>query len=81
MHNTLLLVAVNARYSHPNLALFSLRTCVADLGHRTVIREFTINDSDDAIVRGIVAEEPAIVAQEELILSPNPLLDRQRALR
>lgn len=62
MHNTLLLVAVNARYSHPNLALFSLRTCVADLGHRTVIREFTINDSDDAIVRGIVAEEPAIVA-------------------
>ena len=26
-------------------------------------------------------EEPAIVAQEELILSPNPLLDRQRALR
>ncbi len=58
----LLLVGINARYSHPCAALYYLRNSVEGLGYTTVIREFTIRADAEEISSFIADEAPVAAA-------------------
>ncbi len=58
----LLLVGINARYTHLNLALRYLRNFVADLEYKTEILEFSINQEILEILEQIALKKPDILA-------------------
>ena len=58
----LLLVGINARYTHSNLALRYLRNFVADLEYKTEISEFSINQDILEILEQIAIKQPDILA-------------------
>ena len=56
------LVACNAKYIHSNLALYSLRAYAADFRKNIVLKEYTINQQKDDILRDLYQEAPDVVA-------------------
>ena len=58
----LLLVGINARYTHLNLAIRYLRNYTIDLEYQTEIIEFSINQNILEILEQIVNTEPEIIA-------------------
>ncbi|GFE57690.1 B12-binding domain-containing radical SAM protein [Geobacter sp. AOG1] len=59
----LLLVTLHAKYVHASLALPSLAAACADLPDTEfAIREFTVNEPADGVLRRMVAEEAGLVA-------------------
>ena len=58
----LLLVGVNSRFTHSNLAIRYLKAFTEDLNYNCVIREFSINDRVERIVQEIISEKADIVA-------------------
>ena len=58
----LLLVGINARYTHSNLALRYLRNFVEDLGYEVKLLEFSINQDYLEILELIVQDEPETIA-------------------
>ena len=56
------LVGINARFTHSNLALRYLREVTSGLPHTTVIREFTINMPLLDIAQSIMDEDPDVTA-------------------
>ena len=56
-----LLVAINAKYIHTNPAVYLLRANAGKFRNDIKIREFTINQSLDDILMGIVEEKPAFI--------------------
>lgn len=58
----ILLTAINAKYIHSNLALYSIKAYAKDYSDHLKIVEFTINNSLDYILRSIYQEEPDVVA-------------------
>jgi len=57
----ILLVGVNARYSHTSLGIRFLKANLKELEDRCEIAEFTINENEDAIVEKILLKKPKIV--------------------
>lgn len=57
----ILLAAVNAKYIHSNLAVYSLRAYAASRGCETEIAEYTINQSRDEILRDIFLKQPGML--------------------
>lgn len=55
------MAAVNAKYIHSNLAVYSLRAYAASRGYGTEIAEYTINQSRDEILRGIYRKQPQVL--------------------
>ncbi len=60
--NKVLLIGINARFSHPATALYYLREYVRDLPWDVLIREFTIHTPAAEIIRCIEEERPDAVA-------------------
>lgn len=59
----LLLATLHAKYVHASLALPSLAACCADLqGVATVIREYSVNERVETILKQVVAEEADVAA-------------------
>ena len=60
----LLLVAINAKYIHSNLAVHSLRAYAREQGiaDSVSLAEYTINHSDEDILRGIYKEKADVIA-------------------
>jgi anaerobic magnesium-protoporphyrin IX monomethyl ester cyclase len=59
----ILLATLHAKYIHSSLALPCLAASIGEsAGIETVIREFTINEPADQVLRSIVAEQPDITA-------------------
>jgi len=59
----LLLTTLHAKYSHASLALPCLAACCGNLpGVRTLIREWTINEPREQILRQIMREQADVVA-------------------
>ena len=56
-----LLVAINAKYIHTNPAVYLLRANAGEFCKDVSIREFTINQSVDDILKGIVEEKPEFI--------------------
>lgn len=57
----ILLTAVNAKYIHSNLAVYSLRACAPEFADRIEIAEFTINNQKDDILMEIYKRQPDVV--------------------
>ena len=57
-----LLVGVNSRFTHTNLAIRYLKAFTRDLNYTSLIREFSINDRVERIVQEIISEKADIVA-------------------
>ena len=58
----ILLIAVNAKYIHSNLAVYCLRSYAAKLGIRTELAEYTINHRQEDILEDIYRRKPDVAA-------------------
>lgn len=58
----ILLVAVNAKYIHSNLAVYYLRSYAGKYKDNINVVEYTINHQDEDILRGIYQEQADIIA-------------------
>lgn len=58
----LILAAVNAKYIHSNLAVYSLKEMAEVYGDQIEIREYTINQQTDEILRDLYKKQPDVVA-------------------
>lgn len=58
----ILLVAINAKYIHSNLAVYSLRAYAGKYRDKINIVEYTINHYDEDILRGIYQEQADVIA-------------------
>ena len=58
----ILLTALNSKYIHSNLAIRYLKAYTKDLNYDVNIREFSINDREERIVKEIIEENPDVVA-------------------
>lgn len=57
----ILLVACNAKYIHSNLAVYDLQAYASDYADHIVLKEYTINQQKDDIMRDIYLEHPEVV--------------------
>ena len=56
-----LLAAINAKYIHSNLAVYDLQAYASDYADHIVLKEYTINQQKDDIMRDIYLEHPDVV--------------------
>lgn len=57
----ILLCAINAKYIHSNLAVYSLKASAKECKDQIEIAEFTINNQSDYILEGIYKKKPDVV--------------------
>ena len=57
----ILLAACNAKYIHSNLAVYDLQVYASDYADHIVLKEYTINQQKDDIMRDIYLEHPDVV--------------------
>lgn len=57
----ILLVVCNAKYIHSNLAVYDLQAYASDYADHIVLKEYTINQQKDDIMRDIYLEHPDVV--------------------
>ena len=57
----ILLVACNAKYIHSNLAVYDLQAYASDYADHIVLKEYTINQQKDDMMRDIYLEHPDVV--------------------
>ena len=57
----ILLTAINAKYIHSNLAIYSLRACAGENKNRIELAEFTINNQKDYILQEIYKAKPDVL--------------------
>lgn len=57
----ILLAACNAKYIHSNLAVYNLRSYAQAYGQNIVLKEYTINQLKDDILKDIYLESPDVV--------------------
>ena len=57
----ILLTAINAKYIHSNLAVYSLQAYAREYQEQIGLAEFTINQSKDDILKGIFRRKPEVL--------------------
>ena len=57
----ILLVACNAKYIHSNLAVYDLQAYASEYTDHIILKEYTINQQKDDIMRDIYLEHPEVV--------------------
>ena len=57
----ILLAACNAKYIHSNLAVYNLKSCSEEYSPNVVIKEYTINQIQDDILKDIYLEQPDVI--------------------
>ena len=57
----ILLAACNANYIHSNLAVYNLKSCSGKYSPNVVIKEYTINQIRDDILKDIYLEQPDVI--------------------
>ena len=57
----ILLAACNAKYIHSNLAVYNLKSCSGEYSSSVVVKEYTINQIRDDILKDIYLEQPNVV--------------------
>ena len=58
----ILLVAINAKYIHSNLAIYDLRAYSKKYGEHIEIAEYTINNLSEQIIIDIYKRNPDVIA-------------------
>ncbi|MCQ2510044.1 MAG: B12-binding domain-containing radical SAM protein [Lachnospiraceae bacterium] len=80
----IVLMAMNAKYIHSNLAVYSLQSYAEKQGYNVKLKEFTINQQEDEILRELVKEAPDVLAASVYIWNvdqiSNLLTDLHRIL-
>ena len=76
----IVLVSINARYSHAGLGVRCLLANMGGLRSRTVLEEFVIQDSPRGIAERILAHEPRIVGMSLAIWNVSPALKVNSAI-
>ena len=61
MKKEILLVAINAKYIHSNLAVHSIRGVLTENGHKAKVKEYTINNRVEDILDDIYTEKPVVI--------------------
>lgn len=61
MKKEILLVAINAKYIHSNLAVHSIRGVLMENGHKAKVKEYTINNRVEDILDDIYTEKPVVI--------------------
>ena len=56
-----LLVAINSKYIHSNLAVYCLKTAAGKYSDNVFITEYTINNRTDDILPGIYEQPPDVI--------------------
>ncbi|MDO4490172.1 MAG: B12-binding domain-containing radical SAM protein [Lachnospiraceae bacterium] len=56
------LMAMNAKYIHSNLAVYSLQSYAKKRGYDVGLKEFTINQQEDEVLRELVQAAPEVLA-------------------
>ena len=59
----ILLAACNAKYIHSNLAVYDLQAYAAKYADHIILKEYTINQQKDDIMRDIYLEHPDVVCE------------------
>lgn len=54
----ILLTAINAKYIHSNLAVYSLRACAGEYRDAVELAEYTINNQRITFLRSFTRESP-----------------------
>ena len=57
----ILLAACKAKYIHSNLAVYNLKSCSGEYSSRVVVKEYTINQIRDDILKDIYLEQPDVI--------------------
>ena len=57
----ILLAACNAKYIHSNLAVYNLKSCSGEYSSRVVVKEYTINQQKDDILKDIYRCHPDVI--------------------
>ena len=57
----ILLAACNAKYIHSNLAVYDLQAYASEYADHIILKEYTINQQKDDIMRDIYLEHPDVV--------------------
>ena len=58
----ILLTAINAKYIHSNLAIYSLKACAGNYESNVELAEFTINNQKDYILEEIYKRHPDVLS-------------------
>lgn len=77
----ILLVAVNAKYIHSNLAVYSLKASAGKYGEQVELAEYTINHQTDDIFRSIYAKKPQLLFFSCYIWNRRVILELAENLR
>lgn len=57
----IMLAACNAKYIHSNLAVYDLKAYAQKYASNVILKEYTINQQKDDILRDIYLEQPDVV--------------------
>ena len=57
----ILLTAINAKYIHSNLAVYSLRACAGEYRDAVELAEYTINNQKDYILEELYKRKPDVL--------------------
>ncbi len=76
-----MLAAVNAKYIHSNLAVYSLKACAAQAGYPTEIREYTINQPFGDILKDLYQSRPDFLGFSCYIWNKTWIDDLAREIR
>lgn len=76
-----LLTAINAKYIHSNLAVYSLRANAGKYADRIKLAEYTINHRREEILRGLYREAPEIIGFSCYIWNIEYVLDVAQDLK
>ena len=57
----ILLTAINAKYIHSNLAVYSLRACAGEYKESVYLAEYTINNQKDYILEELYKKKPDVL--------------------
>jgi len=71
----IMLVAVNAKYIHSNLAIYSLYSYVREYQKDIILGEYTINQRNDEILKAIYRERPDILGFSCYIWNVSQILE------
>ena len=63
----ILLAACNAKYIHSNLAVYDLQAYASDYADHIVLKEYTINQQKDDIMRDIYLQHPDVICVSSYI--------------
>ena len=77
----ILLAAINAKYIHSNLAVYSLKSSAGEYSEKIDLAEFTINNQTEDIFRGIYQKKPDLLFFSCYIWNRSVVLDLAENIR